>query len=435
MPPPDRPCQADGPCQTDGPCRTDGPCQTDGPCRTGGLGTGGVGGVEITFFFTAFIAVTYAFGIYLFATMLPDMRRALGFGPELVGIATGLAQGGLMLAGLANGLLTHRLGPMRLILLSIALCALCLLAMPLATGGGAVVPILALLGISAAVWIPITAVVQQAIPRRHQGKALGLMSSGAAYGALANGIAVPPLLAAWGWRSPWIAAGLLTTALLVAAAIRIRALGRLPNGPDSAAARPSLGSAARQILAPVPMLTAAILFFSGLVFVPFQTYLTSLLRDDLLWSVEAAGVCWGLIGAGGTVGGLIIGAISDRLSAKWALVLTYGMLLCSSAALIMPDSPWLAYAGSLVFGLSYYAIFGLIAAYIAKAFEPAIATPLQGITFVAVGCGSMIGNYGGSLAAAAAGGYAVIYAAACLGSILLIFGALLLPRERTEPSL
>jgi MFS family permease len=129
-------------------------------------------------------------------------------------------------------------------------------------------------------------------------------------------------------------------------------------------------------------------------------------------------------------GGFLLGAVSDRISVKWTLVLTCGLMLLASLALSLPDLPWLVYAGSLTFGLGYYAIFGLMAAYVAKAFDPGIATPLQGVTFVAVGCGSMIGNYAGSLMAIAAGSYAVVYCAAALGSALLILGTLLLPRER-----
>jgi predicted MFS family arabinose efflux permease len=177
-------------------------------------------------------------------------------------------------------------------------------------------------------------------------------------------------------------------------------------------------------------LAAALLFVSGLAFVPYMTYLSAFLRDEHGWTIAAAGHCWSLIGVGGMFGGFLLGAVSDRISVKWTLVLTCGLMLLASLALSLPDLPWLVYAGSLTFGLGYYAIFGLMAAYVAKAFDPGIATPLQGVTFVAVGCGSMIGNYAGSLMAIAAGSYAVVYCAAALGSALLILGTLLLPRER-----
>jgi len=75
-----------------------------------GQRTHAVTAIEITLFFTAFVAATYAFGVYLFATIVPDIRAALGFGQDVVGLATGLTQAGLMISALLSGMVATAIG-------------------------------------------------------------------------------------------------------------------------------------------------------------------------------------------------------------------------------------------------------------------------------------------------------------------------------------
>ena len=53
--------------------------------------------LELTLLLTSFIAVTYAFGVYMFSTLLPDMRAALGLNYTEIGWITGLGQVGFLL--------------------------------------------------------------------------------------------------------------------------------------------------------------------------------------------------------------------------------------------------------------------------------------------------------------------------------------------------
>ncbi|HVI92013.1 MAG TPA: hypothetical protein VM659_27230, partial [Dongiaceae bacterium] len=85
--------------------------------------------LEVTLFFTAFVAVTYGFGIYLFATLVPDMRLSLGFGYATVGLATGIAQAGFLVASLLSGILAPVIGASRLIFGSVIVTGASLLLM------------------------------------------------------------------------------------------------------------------------------------------------------------------------------------------------------------------------------------------------------------------------------------------------------------------
>jgi hypothetical protein len=49
------------------------------------------GPVELTILLTSFIAATYAFGVYLFSTLLPEMRVALLLNYTEIGWITGVA--------------------------------------------------------------------------------------------------------------------------------------------------------------------------------------------------------------------------------------------------------------------------------------------------------------------------------------------------------
>ena len=158
------------------------------------------GPTEVTVLFTAFIAATYGFGIYLFAALMPDIRAALGFDYAAVGVMTASVQAGFLVFALLSGFLAPVLGAKRTMLGSILLCAACLLAMSMVSSTLALGLLLTLLGAAAAsVWIPMAALTQRIIPEGRRGMALGLMSSGTAYGVFLNGWVVPAVLPGYGW--------------------------------------------------------------------------------------------------------------------------------------------------------------------------------------------------------------------------------------------
>ncbi|HWA50128.1 MAG TPA: MFS transporter, partial [Dongiaceae bacterium] len=242
-----------------------------------------VGPTEITFFFTAFVAVTYAFGIYLFAALIPDMRVALQFDQKFVGLSTGLSQGGLMVAAFLASVLTPLIGPMRIMLIAIGVNAAGLLAMAVVSDPIFMVPLMAAFGgCAGATWIAIVAIAPDVLPARHQGKLLGLMSSGTAYGVFLNGLIVPPLVSGWGWRSAWLTVGLASTVLLAAAAWRLAPLWSHSTRRSEPGGRRQPGDL-RALFQPTAILITAILFIGGFVLSPFQTYLSSLLREGLGW--------------------------------------------------------------------------------------------------------------------------------------------------------
>jgi predicted MFS family arabinose efflux permease len=397
--------------------------------------------VEVTLFFTSFVAVTYGFGIYLFAALAPEMRRDLGIGYATVGLATGIAQAGFLIASLLSGLLAPVLGAGVLIFGALIATGVGLLLMSQITGPLEMSILLTVMGGAAAsVWVPMVAVCQRLISAQHQGKALGLMSSGTSYGVFVNGLIAPPLLAASGWHSVWLTTGCLTAVILAAAAWRLRKISKITADRDSDP-RGNIGAIAplrhrlRPLLRPLGLLLIATMFLNGLACMPFQTYLVPLLREDLNWNAAAAARLWSLIGAVGMIGGFALGWLADRISIKWAMLVTYLLLaMAAILPLILSGVPtaaphWMDLAG-LCFGLAFYAIFGLVPAYISACFRGDAATLLFGIGNIALGLGGLLGNVGGGYIKSISGSFAPVYGLILLSALLLIVLAWLTPNER-----
>jgi predicted MFS family arabinose efflux permease len=394
-----------------------------------------ISAIEVTLFFTAFVAATYGFGIYLFASLAAEMRRDLGFDYATVGLVTGIAQGGFLVASLLSGLLAPTIGAMRLILGAVAATTLSLLFMYWLPGVPMMGVLLTVMGAgAAAVWVPMVAVSQQAIPARHQGKALGLMSSGTSYGVFLNGLIVPPVVSGFGWRGVWLIVGLLTLAVLAAAWLRLRMLDAA-NSCRPTEPRAPLASRLRDALRPLGLVVIAAMFLNGLACMPFQTYLVPLMREDFGWSVDVSTRVWTIIGAVGMGSGLALGWLADRISVKWAMLVTYLLLLGAAlltlaAPHVIAPSPLVMNAAGLLFGLAFYAIFGLVPAYVSASFRGDAATLLFGLGNIALGLGGMLGNVVGGYGKSLAGSFTPIYAIVALASLALVLLALATPNER-----
>lgn len=401
---------------------------------------GGISAIEVTLFFTAFIAAAYGFGIYLFATLAAEMRADLGLDYGAIGLATGIAQGGFLAASLLSGMLAPRIGPMRLILGSVAATASALLLMSRLPVHDPIIMLTALLTImgagAAAVWVPMVAIAQAIIPLRHRAKALGLISSGTAYGVFLNGLIIPPLVVAGvdgSWRQVWLVMGGIALLLLVLGFWRLRGLGPVTPAP-AAATTPHLNR--WQILTrPLALLLIATTFLNGLACMPFQTYLAPLLQDDLGQPIAFAGRIWSVIGATGMVGGFLVGLLADRVSIKWAMVMTYLVLslaafivLAVSAGYLAPDIAMLIAAAS--FALAFNAIYGLVPAYISTMLAGGSATLLFGFGNIAIGLGGLAGNVIGGYTKEGTGTFTPIYALIAIAALAQILMALVTPNER-----
>lgn len=388
------------------------------------------GAVGLTFLFTGFIAAAYGFGVYLFPAVMPDMLAALSLNYGHAGTIMAASQAGFLIAALIGGILTNRIGASRLILLSMACCTLCLLLVPLTEGFTALAVALFFTGAaSASVWVPMVVVAKALIPEAHQGKALGLMSSGTAYGVFVNGSAIPVLLPAYGWQSVWFFVAALTGLLFVWGWYRLAGLEK------TAGMRGAAGSAMermdlRTLAQPAYLTVPAMMFLNGFSCMPAQNYLVAFVRDELGHGIDAAGDVWKVIGFIGMFGGFLMGILADKITVKKALVLAYLLLGVSFAAFADHRSLVVIYLGAALFGLAFNAIFGLIPAYVSLAYPTKATALIFGMGNVMLGLGAMTGNFLGGVVKDESGSFQQIYIVALVSAAALIVLAIFLRRPR-----
>ena len=157
------------------------------------------------------------------------------------------------------------------------------------------------------------------------------------------------------------------------------------------------------------------MFLNGACFLPFQTFLTSLLTEGRHLSLELASVSWAIVGVGGILGGFLFGVISDGKSVKLSLIIAYAGLLLAALFVWRGFSMWSDYLAIAIFGVAYSGIFGQSAAYLAKTENVENATFLTGLSFVALGLGSALGNYCAGMILHQSSDYSTVYGTISIG--------------------
>lgn len=386
--------------------------------------------VSVSFFFTAFIAATYGFGVYLFPAILTDMKADLGFSYTQIGIVTGISQAGFLIASLGSGFLTASISSGALIIASVFICGLCLTGLAYSSSIWLIGTYLTLLrACSAMAWVPMVSIVGRWIRFQDRSRVLGLISSGTSYGVFINGLIVPYFILHHHWRDIWLATGLGTLALTAVSVFCLRSAGILIDTSDKL--QQEMGSRRQNGMQSTSTvwLILSIFFLLGLAYIPFQTYLSPYLREELGLDVAVVGKVWSLIGFVGMGGGFLMGMLSDRIGIKPVLILTYLLTLIASAILCLAaDSSWQMVAG-VAFGLAFYALFGITPAYIAKIFSPERATMIFAMANVFMGTGCMIGNFMGGWSQTFSGTLIWVYVSVGVIAVILIPISCLLPRE------
>ncbi|WP_323119163.1 MFS transporter [Burkholderia alba] len=391
----------------------------------------------VTLLLSAVIAATYGFGVYLFPVLLPQMRHDIGFDYTQAGFVTAARQAANVAVALLSGFAAARFGAARVVFIALMLSAAGLGALAFVERtwlmGGVLI---ALNACAAATWVPMMVLIAPLIDARHQAKAIGVIGSGTNYGVLVNGLMVPALLAAWGWRSVWLASAMLTAALGVVLAAAFARVARSRGGdePPRRTAHASRRVTRRQVVARRYLLTYAIALLSGFAGVPFVTYLSAYAHDDLRLGLDATAHAWALMGVAGAASGFVLGVIGDFRGASGgrgegaaprdgmrAALVSAGVLLLG-ASVIAAAHPGAAALGiaAFAFGFSFFPIYGLLHAYVGKRSGAALAAVVCGMCEAAFGVGGVAGNLLGGWCRTVAGTFQPVYWLAAAVSVVLV---------------
>lgn len=265
--------------------------------------------------------------------LAPELRHAFGFSRSEIGLLTALyAVGGALSSGYAGGL-TDRIGPARVLGLSLLLMAAAALGGALAPAGA----ILMLAAFSAGAGYgginPPTNVIVAGRLGERLGFFLSLKQTGVPIGGFVAGLLLPAVVGVAGWR--WaFSVGAIGTAAAACTVVLVRGAGVLGRGegagsrsdavPSPAVAAPSIpGTAAPRPRVPRRDRVAVAAYgflLAGCQWV-MVTYLVLSLHDGRGWSLGASGLALSTVTAVSVCGRLAWGWLSDRLGGRESTLL------------------------------------------------------------------------------------------------------------------
>ncbi|WP_323146374.1 MFS transporter [Pseudomonas marginalis] len=395
--------------------------------------------VLLALVFTACNATTHGFSIFLYSALLPQIRQVFELSYSQAAFVAALLQLFYMGASIVSGIAAAWISPRNMVKLTMALSP-ALLALAVATPW--VLPFALCLALVSACavsnWNAIAALVGEVIPASHRSRVLGLASSGAAFAICLNGVLIA-LLQGISLRYFWLMCAGLT---LIVTLLTFWALAPLATGRHiKQSSAPSLGRVLRQwvnlcLEYPVALHILLLSAFIGGISGPFLNFLSAFASERLGANAQITGSLWTLIGIGGVVGGLLLGALADRWGALRVMALSISAFGLAMVALLWQPSLNLTWLSAGLFALFYFPVWGLMAAYLSARMSPAQSLQVVSLSMVGYGLGSATANWLCGWLLQATGQFGLVHAwIVCWVTASLLLLRLMARRQRGESAL
>lgn len=362
--------------------------------------------------FTACNATTHGFSIFLYSALLPQIRQVFELSYSQAALIAALLQLFYMGASIASGIAAAWVSPRNMVRLTMLLSP-ALLALAVATPW--VVPFAACLALVSACavsnWNAIAALAREVIPATHRSRVLGLASSGAAFAICLNGVLIA-LLQGLSLRQFWLICAGLT---LLVTLLTLWALAPHTEQAPRTVEAPAFNQVLKQWLRlclehPVAMQIVLLSGFIGAISGPFLNFLSAFVSDRLHASAAVTGSMWTLIGLGGAIGGLLLGALADRWGALRVLALSIGAFGLAMLGLLWNPNLLLSWLAAGLFALFYFPSWGLMAAYLSARLNPVQSLQVVSLSMVSYGLASATANGLCGWLLQASGEFAVVHA-------------------------
>ncbi|MCD7037078.1 MFS transporter [Pseudomonas sp. MAFF 311095] len=395
--------------------------------------------VLLALIFTACNATTHGFSIFLYSALLPQIRQVFELSYSQAAFVAALLQLFYMGASIVSGIAAAWISPRNMVKLTMALSP-ALLALAVATPW--VLPFALCLALVSACavsnWNAIAALVGEVIPASHRSRVLGLASSGAAFAICLNGVLIA-LLQGISLRYFWLMCAGLT---LIVTLLTFWALAPLAIGQHiKQSSAPSLRRVLRQWVNlcmeyPVALHILLLSAFIGGISGPFLNFLSAFASERLGANAQITGSLWILIGIGGVVGGLLLGALADRWGALRVMALSISAFGLAMLALLWQPSLNLTWLAAGLFALFYFPVWGLMAAYLSARLSPVQSLQVVSLSMVGYGLGSATANWLCGWLLQATGQFGLVHGwIVCWVTASLLLLRLMARCQRCEPAL
>ena len=344
------------------------------------------------------ILATYAFGNYLFAALLPDMQAAIGFDYAGAGLMTSMGMVGFLAGSLVSARLCALIGPENLVILTMLVTAGALFGYALAGDYWTLLILRTIIGAATATaWVPMAVLVPRFTPPSFRGRAMGFVNAGTNFGLILNGLLLSLLLTPIGSGGLWIVTGSISLSIAIGCLIVFRradgphaVVGAMPSHRVSGQETEAGGGRTGMV---VVLACAAIVAMLG---APLLTYLSAYAIDDLGYRPSQIAPIWSMMGITGALGGVVLGWIADKQTIRAAIVMAFALLGATAGILtIGSDATSLPalYAAAVMLSIGFFAVYGLLPAYISHSFPAAQSIAIFGYVNAAQAAFSALGNY------------------------------------------
>ncbi|WP_459616510.1 MFS transporter [Bordetella sp. 2513F-2] len=384
------------------------------------------------------LQTTSSFLSRLIPIVAPAMSTEFGWSGSSIGYLTASnSLGGLAILVAGSGLL-KQIGGMRTLQLTLFLGAVCM-ALLLYPSLGIALAACFIMGLSNGAANPAgSEVLQRFSPPGKRNLMFSIKQAGVPVGGVLAGLLVPVVVALAGWRM-----ALLVCALIVL--LPTLYTWRLSAGLDATPAKkrralhmPTLRSL-RTLSVPLTALghNPGLLKMSivGSLFAVSQscwfTFTVIYLIDGLGYSLGLAGAVFAVMQAGGVIGRIVLGGVSDHLQSATATLSIAAVLSAVTTALLGLTSPqwplWAVIVLAFVAGCSAASWNGVQIAEVARRSPPHLIAETAGGSSILVNLTNMIAPTAFAAFVAAGGGYT--YAFLCAGACSLLV-LVCLPRDQ-----
>jgi|TARA_B100000959_G_scaffold244138_1_gene267895 predicted MFS family arabinose efflux permease len=279
----------------------------------------------------------------------------------------------------------------------------------------------------AGVWLTMPVIATAGVPAGQRGAVMGSLTATMGVASIVVPFTTSGLRGivndAGAWREIWlletVAAALILTVLYMV--LRDDASPRLPLGSGITAVTRLQGW------------KTAVFFYMAFAFVAaswFQFFGLSLENDHNM-SREFTTHMWALMGAGGVIGAVMFGWLSDRLGRPrtMCLVTASGATTC---LLVLVGEPWAAALAAAIYGVSAMAVPPLTAAFVRDQVEERDFTPVFGAMTIFYGPASVAGPITGGVLADITGSYQLTYIVLAVTFAFAAVAAWHLPRVEND---